>query len=49
MLNAITDLLVSAKILADANKDSMLSYLIEMALHENQNSAGHPIKVKKLA
>lgn len=38
MPNAITDLLKSAKILADANKDYILSYLIEMALLEVQHS-----------
>ena len=32
MPNAITDLLTSAKILADANRVDMLSYLVAMAL-----------------
>ncbi|MDW5313715.1 hypothetical protein [Rhizobium sp. PL01] len=49
MSNAIIDLLESAKILARASDDRMLGYLIEMALHEAQESKAAGVKAKKAA
>lgn len=49
MPNAITDLLTSAKILADANKDNILSYLIEMALLEARETKMADVKAKRAA
>ncbi|WP_428428347.1 hypothetical protein [Pararhizobium sp.] len=49
MTNAITDLLESAKILAKANNDQMLCYLIDMALHEAQESKAVSTAIKRAA
>jgi hypothetical protein len=49
MPNAIMDLLTSAKILADVNKDSMLSYLIDMAMQESRDAKKAYAKAKKAA
>ncbi len=49
MQMAIIDLLQSAKILAIANGDRMLSYLIEMALLEARQSSASAVTEKKAA
>lgn len=49
MPNAITDLLESAKILAKANNDQMLCYLIDMALHEAKESKAISATIKRAA
>lgn len=49
MQMAIIDLLQSAKILAIANDDKMLSYLIEMALLEARDSNVRDMPEKKAA
>jgi hypothetical protein len=49
MPNAITDLLESARILAKANNDQMLCYLIDMALHEAHESKAVSTPIKRAA
>ncbi len=49
MPKAIVDLLESAKILAKANNDQMLCYLIDMALHEAQEGKAASAAIKRAA
>lgn len=43
MSNTVTELLESAKILANVNGDNLLSYLIEMALIEARETKSVPV------